>query len=98
MSQAQRLRDNGDCLKIYQWFTEHPPFPTVDAGLVSLSTGITADDNLTCDRAEEVGNEIQEKIDNVMLSDAKIKRSERVTCLDSKTNAVTIEKKSVTVN
>ena len=45
-----------------------------------------------------MGEKIQVNLDNVAISEAKIKRKDRITGLDMKVNSVLIDKKPVTVN
>ena len=63
--------------KVLEWFDEHELFDENVTGLRSLSTGVTGDDKLNCDSAEEFGFLMQEKLNNVNVADAKIKRSEQ---------------------
>ena len=53
---------------------------------------------MTCDSAESVGLNLHKKLDNVSMRDAKIKRSEMIIGLNSKTNKVNVEKKAVPIN
>ena len=98
LSEAKKKRDSEDGEKIYVWLKEHNPFTTIDSRLRSISTGITSQSELTCDKAEEIGEDIQLKLDNVAFAEAKIKRNDRVKGLDSKTNNVSINNKDVAVN
>ena len=74
--------DVSDLSKIQVWFREHNPF---EGGpeLRSLSTGICNDGRVTCDNSKKVGKEIQEELDNVYFHDATIKRSLKVTNIES---------------
>ena len=40
----------------------------------------------------------QEKLDNVSLNEAKIKRTDKVICFDTQSNTIIIEKKSEQIN
>ena len=71
-------RDNEDMTKVFDWFDQHEPFDENVHGLRSLSTGVTADDTINCDSAEEIGFRMQEKLNNINVAEAKIKRSEQV--------------------
>lgn len=64
--------------KIYEWFDQHEPFDENVPGLRSLSSGVIADDKINCDSAEEIGYTMQEKLNNVNVAEAKIKRCDEV--------------------
>ena len=100
MTDARRSRDFDDCQKMYAWIKDRNPFLKTDKRLKSLSTGVTADEGsgINCDDAEHVGEEIHDKLDNIPLAEAKIKRKGRVVCLDATLNAISVEKKSVIIN
>lgn len=100
MTVARRSRDIEDCNKIYTWIKDRNPFAKTDKRLKSLSTGVTAGEGsgVNCDNAEPVGEKIQEKLDDVSLVEAKIKRKERVVCLDAALNTINVEKKLVKIN
>ena len=51
--------------------------------LRSLSTGIIATAEITCDDAEAVGHRLQSALDGVAVSNAKIKRSHQIKTLAS---------------
>ncbi|KAG5876671.1 hypothetical protein JTB14_013247 [Gonioctena quinquepunctata] len=44
---SRQMRDDVDCKKLMQWFSEHPPFSLLDK-IVSLSTGIVPDSTINC--------------------------------------------------
>ena len=98
LSQSRRSRDSEDKGKIYQWLKEHNPFISNDSQLRSIATGISGELEVSCDKAEEIGHNIQVSLDDTAIKDAKIKRRDRIICLDSKINTVKINDKSVTVN
>ena len=87
-------RDHDDVAKVVEWFNQHDPFDPCISGLRSLSTGITAmaADGINCHIAEEVGENIQKKLDGVVFPDAKIKRSEKVRTLATLYGSVAIGK------
>ena len=78
-------RDRDDMTNIIEWFTQHEPFDMNVSSLRSLSTGITAtsDDGINCHLAEEVGFSIHQELDNIIFTDAKIKRSAKIETLAS---------------
>ena len=52
---SRRKRDTGDIEKVMDWLSEHDPFDDQVFGLRSLSTGVTAKENVNCDEAVDVG-------------------------------------------
>lgn len=55
-------------------------------------------DQINCDQTEEVRRSIQSKINNVCVTNAVIKQSEKVRTLDCLKNVVKINNDSVQVN
>ena len=97
-SDVSVARDDSDFNKLLDWLNDHNPFDRSEKRLKSLSTGIIADKELSCEKAETVGNTIQEQLDNMKLCEVKIKRKYMVQCLDSNINKVTVDTKSVYIN
>jgi len=89
IGKSRTKRDYQDCRKLYDWLTTRNPFRVPDKNLHSLSTGIVSiknKDKVNAEEAEKVGQQIQNGLDNCFYSDAKIKRSEQVTTLESLQN------------
>jgi len=55
MGKSRAQRDTADLTKILQWLEAHNSFTRRDPPLTSLSTGLTEDDGINCDLAEEIG-------------------------------------------
>ena len=98
MSDARISRDNADFKKLYDWLAERNPFSKSEKRLKSLSTGITGDSELSCHKAEQIGASIQEKLDNIALSEAKIKRKDSIVGFNDKINSVKVGDKSMAIN
>ena len=84
LGKSRRNRDERDYIEIFKWLQAHDPFSEDSTyELRSLSTGLTAskDDNINCDRVEEVGQRIQSSLDGVAVSAAKLKKSDAVRTL-----------------
>ena len=82
---ASRIkRDNSDLKKLIAWFDTHEPFDPSQPLLRSLASGVTATDGdgINCDDAENAGFLIQEKLNNVCIEVASIKRKDQVKSLD----------------
>ena len=71
-------RDYNDLQKLITWFNHQSrnPFDSNRTYLQASDYGIFADDSITCDDAKNIGRIIQQRLDNVALSDAFIKQSQ----------------------
>ena len=101
MGASRCKRDNEDRLKFTTWLEERNPFTYKDEHLHSLSTGIVSvigKDSVNCERAEELGWQIQEELDNMSLADASVKRKNQIKPLDAFQNTVKINEVQVYVN
>ena len=64
------------------WFTDNNPFELENPNLRSLSSGVTAtSDDINCDQAERVGEQIQEQLDNMKFDNITIKRKDQIKTL-----------------
>ena len=65
--------------------------------LRSLSSGLTAadGDGINCDSIEEVGANIQEKFNNIHVTEASLKRKDQVCSLNHLQPAIQIEKRNI---
>jgi hypothetical protein len=72
----------------------------LERSLKSLSSGLTApeDDNINFDTAEEVGRNIQKKLDQLRFEDAKISRINRVHTLDELQVGIKVDKWNVHID
>ena len=95
---ARVSRDTTDCQKLYDLLVEHSPFITGEQPLMSLSTGIMDTGEMTCHNAEIIGLEIQLKLDEVPLSEAKIKQKDSVRGFNDKLSTYSVNNKSVAIN
>ena len=100
LGKSRIKRDNKDLKKIMNWFEIHNPFDANESLLRSLSTGLTVSHTMdvSCDEAEKVGYDIQSNLDGVCLEDAKIKRKDKVTTLDSLRPGVKSDKTTVHID
>ena len=78
LSGSRSNRDFKDLSKIQEWFEQHEPFNLNEKRLRSLSSGLTAadGDGINCDSIEEVGANIQEKLNNIHVTEASLKRKD----------------------
>ena len=85
-SDARIKRDAADVRLIINFFTENNPFPH-DKDLISLSSGIVADENVNSHRAFEVGVETRNKYDgcnSLELSLSKLNNVKSILWMESK--------------
>ncbi|KAK6168833.1 hypothetical protein SNE40_020007 [Patella caerulea] len=95
---SRKHRDQADLAKFRQWLDNHNPFEPGIPVLRSLSTGITATEDINCDRAEEVGYKIQTSLDNKPCTEAKIKRKDQIRTLQDLLPGVRVGKKVIHVD
>lgn len=100
LGSSRSSRDFEDLKKVYHWLEASNPFDVNDQRLRSLSTGLAAKqpDNINCDQAEEVGEEIQRIMDNQSVIAAKVPTKEKVRSLVHLTKAVKIGTQTVHVD
>ena len=95
---TRKNRDYQDGTKFREWLEQHNPFSFEDAHLHSLSTGwvsMVGEDEVNCEKAEDLGLAIHQKLDNEKLAKASIKRKDKLCPIESLGNTVKIEKKSI---
>ena len=100
MTSTRRERDMKSMDKILSWFDVHDPFLPMVQELRSLSTGLTAseNDNINCDDAENVGYQLQKKLDGVCFEQVTMKRSEQIRSLACLQDAVKVDNEQVHIN
>ena len=92
--------DNEDLQKIKLWLETHDPFDENEPFLKNIATGVTAteEDGINCDTAENIGQEIQNKLGGVPFTEAKIKRNDQIRTLEILKVGVQIGKENVNVD
>lgn len=90
-------RDKKDGTKMYEWLQQHLPFPE-NPSLYSLSTGVVADERVTCHKAKELGVKSMNSIVGGDFGNVKFKRSDRVQPLAVMRSAIKIDNHMVPVN
>ena len=100
MGKTRRLRDHSDCQKFFEWLQRRNPFVYDDECLHSLSLGLVSDgtDGVNCERSEELGQIIQEKLDEVSVPSCKIKRRDQIKPLSTLQNKIRVAGKEVSFN
>ena len=100
LTSSRRERDMKSMWKVLAWFDAHDPFLPMVEELRSLSTGLTAldNDNINCDDAENVGYQLQKKLDGVCFEEVKMKRSEQIRSLACLQDAIKVDNEHVHIN
>ena len=86
MGRSRTKQDYHDCLKFLDWLALRNPFFVPDNNLHSLSTGLVStegEDDVNCEKAEDVSRNIQATLDNALVNGASIKRKDQVKPLES---------------
>ena len=95
---SRKRRDNNDLQKITNWFSAHNPFLVNEPSLKSLSTGLIATEEIDCDEAEKVGENIQKTLDNITIEEAKVSRKSAIKTLDTLQTGISIDEKTVYID
>ena len=91
--------DYADCAVFLDWLHQRNPFGYEDECLHSLSFGLISDENdgINCEKAEEIGKAIKEKLDNLKILECTIKRKDQVKPIIALQNTVKVDKESIPV-
>jgi len=83
LGKSRSVRDYEDLTKMVEWFVCSNPFETSDPRLRSLGSGMVAaeDDKINCDVAEDVGAAIMKRMDNLVVSNAQLRKVDQVRTL-----------------
>ena len=95
---SRKRRDNIDLQKMISWFNYHNPFLITDPCLKSLSTGIIATEEINCDDAETVGENIQKSLDNLTVEEAKVSKKDQTKTLDTLQAGIVIDSETVYID
>ena len=98
LREPRKVRDKSDVDKIIDWFTAHSPFHQTPTELISLSTGIVADDETNCEQAYEFGLSEMGKLTGQTFIDVHYSRKRRVKSLATSTMGVKLRNDVVDVN
>lgn len=82
-------KDRSDLSKLVKFFQEHNPFPDIK-DLVSLSSGMVANNTVNCFDAFEIGKKILESKYGQNMKDVKFSRKDSVVTLFSMNNKMQI--------
>ena len=95
---SRKRRDNIDLQKIISWFNDHNPFSVNEPCLKRLSTGLIANEEINCDDAEKVGENVQKSLDNLTIEEAKISKKDHIKTLDILQTGIVIDAKTVYID
>ena len=100
MGIARRATDYADCQRFLKWLQQRNPFLYEDTNLHSLSLGLVSgeNDDVNCDKAEEIGQMIQENLNDMTIPTCKIKRKDQVKSLITLQNKIKIDGDPISVN
>lgn len=90
-------RDRNDVNRIISWFKEHCPFPATEE-IMCIANGIIGSKEVNCFKAYEFGSSVLRGITGEDFSSLKLKRSDRVISLISKSSSIEIHGKTIPVN
>lgn len=96
---ASRSRDRKDLEKFLAWLREHSPFsPKPDGALVSLSSGVVADETINCEEAIQIGKTSMHSMIGKPFSEVKLRRKDKVKSLESMKKSITVHGEEKVVN
>ena len=100
LGRSRIKRDDSDLMKVQNWFKKHDPFNQSEPNLKSLSSGVIAstEGGTSCDKIENVREEIQKSLDGKALQDASVKRKDMVKTLENLKSGVIIEKETIHID
>ena len=80
LGESRSNRDYSDLNTVKAWFDQHEPFDQNETRLRSLSSGLKASqsDGVNCHETEKVGEYDQQKLDDVNVAEASIKRNDQI--------------------
>lgn len=96
-SDTRITKDRSDLNKLVAVFQEQNPFPDFE-GLISLSSGMIANDTVNCFNAFEIGKKILETTYGQNMKDIKLSRKDMVVTLYSMNNKLKIGNHEVLID
>ncbi|GBM49351.1 hypothetical protein AVEN_148679-1 [Araneus ventricosus] len=97
LSKSWQTRDTSDLKKFLIWLKQHSSFNQAEE-LMSLSSGIVADDKINCDSAEKLGENAVKGIVGKRFAEVALKRKVQVLTLAAMGNTIIIDQDPVVVN
>jgi len=77
-------RDVKDTMNVLEWFSTHAPFDVRDSQLRGIASGYIASTNsgTNCDIADEIGESIMSKMDEVTFTEVVLRKVNQMKSLD----------------
>ncbi|XP_028418322.1 uncharacterized protein LOC114543611 [Dendronephthya gigantea] len=94
---SRQLRDQKDVDTLLQWLMVHSPMMSTKE-LMSIATGVVADNTINCDAAVKVGTEAMQKILGKTFGDIQLHRKDKVLPLSCVNNSVKVREEVIPVN
>ncbi|GBL73591.1 hypothetical protein AVEN_230607-1 [Araneus ventricosus] len=94
---SRLARDNEDAAKLFQWLSEHNPFPKIDV-IMSIDSGIVGSNEVNCHLSEEIGRDMISKMMGKNFENVKFKQKGKVVTLASINSPVKIVNISIVVD
>lgn len=92
-------RDASYLKKFINWLHTHNPFnPNYQSPLISVYSGISADETINCDQAEEIGSKLQRNVVGKNFAEASLKRSDKVLPLSAMTSSIKVKGEAVVID
>lgn len=95
---SRKARDNADKTKFFSWLQQHNPFRNRCSDLVSLSTGIVAESNITCDMALEKGEILLQKTFGKNFADVVYTRKNKVIPIAAQMRSIKYNNETIIIN
>ena len=82
------------------WIENHNSFDDNEPLLRSIATGLTVTerDGINCDKAEKIGQPIQDQLDSISITEATIKKKDQIETLELLKMGVEIDKEKIHVD
>ena len=82
------------------WIENHNPFDDNELLLRSIATGLTATegDGINCDKAEKIGQAIQDQLDGISITETTTKKKDQIRTLKLLKMGVEIDKEKIHVD
>ena len=97
LRESRKCRDISDSEKLSDWLMAHPPFPHCP-DLISVCSGITANELVNCDLAVEVGKKAISQIVGCSFADIHLRRKDKVVTLASVNQSIKIHDDVIPIN
>ena len=99
LREASTTRDAEHLSKLFAWLSSHSPFSFISENkLVSIGTGIVADESADADNAPDIGMTLAKRQTGKMYGDMKLKRKDRIIPISAAHNTTNVNGKEIEIN